>query len=55
VSSSWRRVSSSPCRGVEHRTAADDEAEILIFEPADTRNTGDVVDASFTAPDGVRI
>ena len=40
-------------RGVEHRTAADAEAEILIFEPAGTRNTGDIVDAHFTAPDGV--
>lgn len=42
-------------RGVEHRTAADEEAEVLIFEPAETRNTGDVVDATFTAPTGVRI
>ncbi len=42
-------------RGVEHRTAADDEAEVLIFEPADVRNTGDVVDDVFTAPRGVTI
>jgi len=42
-------------RGVEHRTAADEEAEVLIFEPAETRNTGNVVDASFTAPRGVAI
>ncbi|MGE0724533.1 MAG: cupin domain-containing protein [Alphaproteobacteria bacterium] len=42
-------------RGVEHRTAADAEAEVVIFEPAGTRNTGDVVDATFTAPDGVRV
>lgn len=42
-------------RGVEHRTAADEEAEILIFEPADTRNTGNVVDEIFTAPQGVTI
>jgi mannose-6-phosphate isomerase-like protein (cupin superfamily) len=42
-------------RGIEHRTAADEEAEILIFEPAETRNTGNVSDAAFTAPDGVRI
>lgn len=41
--------------GVEHRTAADEEAEILIFEPAAVRNTGDVVDAQFTAPDGARV
>jgi mannose-6-phosphate isomerase-like protein (cupin superfamily) len=42
-------------RGVEHRTAADDEAEVLLFEPAATRNTGNVVDAAFTAPDGVTV
>ncbi len=41
--------------GVEHRTAADDEAEILIFEPAAVRNTGNVEDAHFTAPDAVTI
>ncbi|WP_232819688.1 cupin domain-containing protein [Haloprofundus halophilus] len=27
--------------GVEHRPVADAEAEILLFEPAATRNTGD--------------
>jgi mannose-6-phosphate isomerase-like protein (cupin superfamily) len=42
-------------RGVEHRTAADAEAEVLVFEPAATRNTGNVVDAAFTAPDGARV
>jgi mannose-6-phosphate isomerase-like protein (cupin superfamily) len=42
-------------RGVEHRTAADEEAEVLVFEPAATRNTGNVADATFTAPDGARI
>jgi mannose-6-phosphate isomerase-like protein (cupin superfamily) len=42
-------------RGVEHRTAADEEAEVLVFEPAATRNTGNVTDATFTAPDGARI
>jgi quercetin dioxygenase-like cupin family protein len=36
--------------GVEHRTAADDEAEVLCFEPAGVRNTGDVLDEKFTAP-----
>ncbi|WP_240479593.1 cupin domain-containing protein [Haloprofundus marisrubri] len=30
--------------GVEHRPVADAEAEILLFEPAATRNTGDVDD-----------
>jgi len=42
-------------RGVEHRTAADEEAQVLVFEPAATRNTGNVVDAAFTAPDGARV
>lgn len=42
-------------RGVVHRTLAAEEAEVLVFEPAATRNTGNVVDARFTAPDGVRI
>jgi len=42
-------------RGVEHRTVADQEAEVLVFEPAATRNTGNVVDAAFTAPDGARV
>jgi len=42
-------------RGIEHRTAADEEAQVLIFEPADTRNTGNVVDSTFTAPNGVKL
>jgi mannose-6-phosphate isomerase-like protein (cupin superfamily) len=42
-------------RGVEHRTSADDEAHVLVFEPAATRNTGNVEDMRFTAPSGVRI
>ncbi len=35
-------------RGVEHRTAADEEAEVLIFEPGGTLNTGNIVDDNFT-------
>ena len=42
-------------RGVEHRTIAEHEAEVLIFEPAQTRNTGNIMDARFTAPNGVGI
>lgn len=42
-------------RGVEHRTCADEECEAIIFEPAETLNTGDVMDEKFTAPRGVRI
>jgi len=29
-------------RGVEHRPVADEEAHILLFEPANTLNTGNV-------------
>ena len=42
-------------RGVEHRPVAAEEVELLLFEPAGTRNTGNVVDPALTAPDGVRI
>jgi mannose-6-phosphate isomerase-like protein (cupin superfamily) len=42
-------------RGLEHRTCADDEAQILLFEPSGTVNTGDVVDARFTAPTGIAV
>lgn len=42
-------------RGTEHRTAADEETEVVLFEPAATRNTGNVSDDRFTAPSGVRI
>lgn len=40
---------------VEHRTLAEDEAEVLLFEPAQTKNTGNITDAVFTAPNGVTI
>lgn len=42
-------------RGVEHRTVAEEEVAVLVFEPADTRNTGNVEDAELTAPQGIRI
>ncbi len=38
-------------RGVEHRPVAEQEVSVLLFEPAGTRNTGDVVDATLTAAD----
>lgn len=28
---------------------------IWLFEPKDTRNTGDIEDATLTAPEGVRL
>jgi len=42
-------------RGVEHRTAADAEAEVIIFEPSEVVNTGDAPASEFTAPGGVRV
>ena len=42
-------------KGIEHRTMTDAEAEVLVFEPAETRNTGNVIDQTFTAPNGVQI
>ncbi|MGD0035885.1 MAG: cupin domain-containing protein [Bacteroidota bacterium] len=41
--------------GIEHRTVADEEVEVLIFEPKATRNTGDIADEHFTAPVGIKI
>lgn len=40
-------------RTVEHRTLADEQCEIILFEPAATRNTGNIEDPVFTAPDNV--
>jgi mannose-6-phosphate isomerase-like protein (cupin superfamily) len=37
-------------RGTEHRPVAEDEVEVLLFEPANLKNTGNVEDAKFTAP-----
>ena len=31
-------------RGVEHRPVADEEVEVMLFEPAGTLNTGNVLD-----------
>ena len=41
--------------GVEHRTAADEEAEVILFEPTSVRNTGNIVDERFTAPTDAKI
>ena len=40
---------------VEHRPVAEEECEIFLLEPSGVRNTGNVEDAVFTAPDGVRL
>lgn len=42
-------------RGVEHRTCADEEAEVLCFEPQGVLNTGNVSHGAFTASQGVHI
>ena len=42
-------------RGVEHRPVADDEVEVMLFEPAATLNTGNITDDAFTAPLGETI
>jgi mannose-6-phosphate isomerase-like protein (cupin superfamily) len=41
--------------GVEHRPVAEDEVEVLLFEPANLKNTGNIEDEEFTAPIGDRI
>ncbi len=39
-------------RGVEHRPVADEEVEVVLFEPAGTLNTGNVREArTVAAPD----
>jgi mannose-6-phosphate isomerase-like protein (cupin superfamily) len=39
-------------KGVEHRPVAEEEVEVILFEPADTLNTGDKTDQKLTAPKG---
>ena len=42
-------------RGVEHRPVAEAECELLLFEPAEVRNTGDVDHPTLTAPRDARL
>ena len=42
-------------RGVEHRPVAEREVELVLFEPADLLNTGNVEHPELTAPKGARI
>ena len=42
-------------RDVEHRPVAAEEVEVMLFEPAATRNTGNIENEEFTAPMGARI
>ena len=42
-------------RGTEHRPVAEQEAEVLLFEPAGVRNTGNVEDENLTAAGTLRL
>jgi mannose-6-phosphate isomerase-like protein (cupin superfamily) len=42
-------------RGVEHRPTAEQEVEVMLFEPANLLNTGNIVDEKYTAPMGDKI
>jgi mannose-6-phosphate isomerase-like protein (cupin superfamily) len=42
-------------RGVEHRPVAEREVEVLLFEPKNVLNTGNIEDEKFTAPVGDKI
>jgi mannose-6-phosphate isomerase-like protein (cupin superfamily) len=37
--------------GVEHRPVADEEVEVMLFEPAGVRNTGNVLHRTLTSPE----
>ena len=39
-------------RGVKHRPVAEMEVEVLLFEPKNVLNTGNVRDENFTTPIG---
>jgi mannose-6-phosphate isomerase-like protein (cupin superfamily) len=41
--------------GVEHRPVADEEVELVLFEPAGVVNTGDAPASELTAPAGLRL
>jgi mannose-6-phosphate isomerase-like protein (cupin superfamily) len=42
-------------KGVEHRPVAENEVEVLLFEPAQLLNTGNIADNTFTAPIGDKL
>lgn len=42
-------------RGAEHRPVALEDVEMLVFEPAGVRNTGNVEHPTLTAPTGARL
>lgn len=42
-------------RGIEHRPTAEQEVEVMLFEPANLLNTGNITDEKYTAPMGDKI
>jgi mannose-6-phosphate isomerase-like protein (cupin superfamily) len=42
-------------RGTEHRPVAEEEVELVLFEPAGVVNTGDAPPSGLTAPAGLRL
>lgn len=42
-------------RGVEHRPVAAVEVKVLLFEPVNVKNTGNIDDFVYTAPSNVKI
>ena len=41
--------------GIEHRPVAEEECEIFLLEPTGVKNTGNIEDSEFTAPQSFRI
>jgi mannose-6-phosphate isomerase-like protein (cupin superfamily) len=37
-------------KGVEHRPVAEEEVEVMLFEPVGVKNTGNIDDEVYTAP-----
>lgn len=42
-------------KGVEHRPIAETEVEVLLFEPKNVLNTGNIEDEKYTAPTSDKI
>lgn len=42
-------------KGVEHRPVAETEVEVLLFEPKNVLNTGNIEDEKYTAPKGAKL
>lgn len=42
-------------KGVEHRPIAETEVEVLLFEPANVKNTGNIEDENYSAPIGDKV